>query len=117
MFTKLHKLFDQAQHQDSFELPGQLYIFGKAITKIWTIYVERTVCIRKENELSVKTKIDMVVKEECIFKPDLINLYSNAFLRDLDLDVLPGFIVGGLNLNNIIYADDNVLMADTERKS
>lgn len=53
----------------------------------------------------------MVVKQGCIFTPDLINLYSNAFL--IDLDVLPGFIVGGHNVNNIIY----VLIADPERKS
>ncbi len=44
----------------------------------------------------------------------LTGLYSEAILRELE--ILPGFIIGGHNLNNIRYADDTVLIADTEKK-
>lgn len=46
---------------------------------------------------------------------DLFDLYSIVIWRKLEL--LPGFIVGGHNLNNIGYADDTAFLADTERKT
>lgn len=33
-----------------------------------------------------------------------------------ELGILPGFITGGQNLNNIIHTDDKALRSDTERK-
>lgn len=45
---------------------------------------------------------------------DLFNSYIEAVLGELE--VLSGFITGGHNLNNIRYADDTVLIADTKRK-
>ena len=33
-----------------------------------------------------------------------------------ELEDLPGLVVGGHNINNIRYADDTVLIADSEEK-
>lgn len=48
-------------------------------------------------------------KSKCLF-----NLYSEAILNELK--TLSGFIIGGRNLHSIRYADDTVLMAESERK-
>lgn len=42
--------------------------------------------------------------------------FLNANLIAKEMESLPGYIIGGPNLNNIIYADDSALIADTERK-
>ena len=46
--------------------------------------------------------------------PDLFNLYSELILRELE--DLPGLVVGGQNVNNIRYADETVLIVDSEEK-
>ena len=46
--------------------------------------------------------------------PDLFSLYSQVVMNVLeDLKVIS---IGGRNMNNIRYADDTVLIADSERK-
>ena len=49
-----------------------------------------------------------------VLSPDLFSLYSQAVMDEMaDLE---GMKVGGMNINNIRYADDTVLIADTEEK-
>lgn len=58
--------------------------------------------------------IEAGVRQEWIFWPNLINLYSESILRELE--VLPGIIFRGHNFNNIRYTDGYKLMEDKERK-
>ena len=44
--------------------------------------------------------------------PDLFNIYSEMILRNLEN--YPGVKINGENINNIRYADDTVLIADSE---
>ncbi len=46
--------------------------------------------------------------------PDLFNYYTEIIMRDLrDME---GVKVGGTNINNIRYADDTVLLAESQDK-
>ena len=42
-----------------------------------------------------------------VLSPDMFNLYSKIILREID--ELPGVVVGGQNINKLIYADDTAL--------
>ena len=53
------------------------------------------------------------VRQGCVGSPDLFNLYSEVILRALD-DVDEGFVVNGVRINNIRYADDTVLLATSQ---
>ena len=44
--------------------------------------------------------------------PDLFHIYSEMILRNLEN--YPGVKIKGENINNIRYADDTVLIADSE---
>lgn len=49
-----------------------------------------------------------------MLSPDLLNYYSEMIMRDLrDLE---GVKVGGVNINNLRYADDTVLPAGSYDK-
>ena len=48
-----------------------------------------------------------------MFFPDLFNLYSEMIMRELDGQKI--FVVGGHNINNLRYAHDTVLLAESEK--
>ena len=57
------------------------------------------------------------VRESCILSPWLFNLYAEYIMRNTRLDeVQAGIKIAGRNINNLRYADDTTLMAESEEE-
>lgn len=84
----------------------------KVIIIVQNLYLEQTACLRIKNGFKKYTKIEIDLKQGCIFSIDVFNLYIEVIL--IVVEALPGFITSGRNLNNITHEDDTVLMTDTE---
>ena len=53
----------------------------------------------------------------CILSPCLFNLYAEYIMRTAGLDeAQPGIKISGRNINNLRYADDTTLMAESEEE-
>ena len=51
----------------------------------------------------------------CILSPSLFNLYAEYIMRNTELDdTQAGIKIVGRNINNLRYADDTTLMAESE---
>ena len=85
---------------------------GKTLRWIRNLYWEQTAAVRVDSELSEWTKIERGVRQGCVLSPDLFSLYSEIILREVE--DLHGVLVNGVNINNIRYADDTVLISETE---
>ena len=59
------------------------------------------------------------VRQGCILSPCLLNLYAEYIMRNAGLDeAQAGIKIAGRNINNLRYADDTTLMAESkERKN
>uniref|UniRef100_W5NGM3 Reverse transcriptase domain-containing protein n=1 Tax=Lepisosteus oculatus TaxID=7918 RepID=W5NGM3_LEPOC len=77
----------------------------------------------RDQEATVRTqhgdtewfKIEKGVQQGYILSPFLFNLYSEMIMRKLDLEESEiGVKIGGRNINNLCYADDTTLLAETE---
>ena len=56
-------------------------------------------------------------KEGCIFSPYLFNLYAEYIMRNAGLEEAQAEIkIAGRNINNIRYADDTTIMAESEKE-
>ena len=53
----------------------------------------------------------------CLLSPSLFNLYAEPIMRNAGLDELQvGIKTGRRNINNLRYADDTTLMAESKEK-
>ena len=57
------------------------------------------------------------VCQGCILSPCLFNLYAESIRRNVGLDeAQAGIKIAGRNINNLRYADDTTLMAESEEE-
>ena len=62
-------------------------------------------------------KIGKAVCQGCILSPCLFNLYAEYIIKNAGLDELQaGIKISGRNINNLRYADDITLMAESEEE-
>ena len=57
------------------------------------------------------------VHQGCILSPCLLNLYAEYIMRNAGLEeAQAGIKITGRNINNLRYADDTILMAESEEE-
>ena len=57
------------------------------------------------------------IHQGCILSPCLFNLYAEYIMRNVGLnEVQAGIKISGRNINNLRYADDTTLMAESEEE-
>ena len=57
------------------------------------------------------------VRQGCILSPYLFNLYAEYIMRNAGLEeAQAGIRVSGRNSNNLRYAEDTILMAESEEE-
>ena len=63
-------------------------------------------------------KIEKGVHQGCILSPCLFNLYAEYIMRNAGLDEEPqaGINIARRNINNLRYAEDTTLMAESEEE-
>ena len=55
------------------------------------------------------------VRQGCILSPCLFNFYAEYIMRNAELEeAQAGILIAGRNTNNLRYADDTTLMAESE---
>ena len=67
--------------------------------------------------LHLPNQIGKGVRQGCILSPCLFNLYAEYIMRNAGLDeAQAGIKIAGRNINNLRYADDTTLMAESEEE-
>ena len=70
-----------------------------------------------EEGLLLWFQIGKGVRQGCILSPCLLNFYAEYIMRNPGLEeAQAGFKIAGRNINNLRYADDTTLMAESEEE-
>ena len=81
------------------------------------LYSGQEPTVRTGNRTTDWFQIEKGVRQGCILSPCLFNLYAEYIMRTAGLEeTQAGIKIAGRNINNLRYADDNTLMAESEEE-
>ena len=81
------------------------------------LYAGQEATARTGHETTDWFQIGKGVRQGCILSPCLFNLYAEYIMRNAGLDeAKAGIKIAGRNINNLRYADDTTLMAESEEE-
>ena len=81
------------------------------------LYAGQEATVRTGHGTTDWFQIGKGVHQGCISSPCLLNLYAEYIMRNAGLDEAPaGIKISGKNINNLRYADDTTLMAESEEE-
>ena len=79
------------------------------------LYAGQEATVRGEHGTTDWFQIGKGVCQDCILSPCLFNLYAEYIRQNAGLDeTQAGIKIAGGNINNLRYADDTTLMAESE---
>ena len=88
------------------------------VTCLWrNLYAGQEATVRTGHETTDWFQIGKGVPQGCILSPCLCNIYAEYIMRNAGLEEAQVVIkIAGTNLNNLRYADDTTLMAESEEE-
>ena len=84
---------------------------------LWNRYAGQEATVRTEHGRTDWFQIGKGVHQGCILSPCLFNLHAEYIIRNAGLEeAQAGIKIAGRNINNLRYADDTTLMAESEEE-
>ena len=79
------------------------------------LYAGQEATVRTEHGTTDWLQIGKGVRQGCILSPCLFNVYAEYIMRNTGLEeAQAGIQIAGRNINNLRYADDTTLMAESK---
>ena len=114
-FIDYTKAFDRVKHDMLFEILSKAGVPDKEINIIKSLYLQQKATVRYENETSEEITIKRGVRQGCILSTCLFNIYTEYLIREA-LEDGEGININGQNITNIRYADDTIILAESEQQ-
>ena len=81
------------------------------------LYAGQEAAVRTGHETTDWFQIEKGVHQGCILSPCLFNFYAKYIMRNTGLEeAQAGIKTAGKNINNLRYADDTTLMAESKKE-
>jgi len=114
-FVDYEKAFDRVKHDKLVEVMEKAGIPELEHRLIVNLYWRQYAAVRWDGEVSRDVDVERGVRQGCVISPLLFNLYSEFMFRDA-MEGVEGISFGGVNITDLRYADDAVLVADKRKK-
>ncbi|KAF7249402.1 Retrovirus-related Pol polyprotein from type-2 retrotransposable element R2DM [Varanus komodoensis] len=116
-FIDYVKDFDCVDHNKLRQVLKEMGVPDHLICLLRNLYAGQEATVRSGHGTTDWFKIEKGVRQGCILSPCLFNLYAEHIMRKVGLDESPvGIKIAGRNINNLRYADDTTLMAESEEE-
>ena len=116
-FIDYAKAFDCVDHNKLWKILKEMGIQDHLTCLLRNLYAGQEATVRTRHGPTDWFQIRKGVRHGCILSPCLFNLYAEYIMRNAGLDeAQDGIKIAGRNINNLRYADDTTLMAESEEE-
>ena len=114
-FIDYAKAFDCVDHNKLWKILKETGIPDYLTCFLRNLYAGQKATIRTGHNTTDWFQIGKGVCQVCILSPYLFNCYAENIMQNVRLDeAKAGIKISGRNINNLRYADDTTLMAESE---
>ena len=114
-FIDYAKAFDCVDHNELWKIMKEMGIPDHLTCLLRNLYAGQEATVRTGYGTTGWFQIGKGLRQGCILSPCLFNLYIEYIMRNAGLDkAQAGIRIAGRNINNLRYADDTTLMAESE---
>ena len=111
------KAFDCVDHNKLWEILKEMGISDHLTCLLRNLYAGQEATVRTGYGTTDWFQIGKAVCQGCILSPCLCNLYAEYIMSNAGLEeAQAGIKIAGRNINNLRYADDTTLMAESEEE-
>ena len=101
----------------NWKIPKEMGIPDHLTCLLRHLYAGQEATVRTRHGTTDWFQIGKGVRQGCILSPSLFNFYAEYIMRNAGLDeAQAGIKIAGKNINNLRYADDTTLMAESEEE-
>ena len=116
-FTDYAKGFDCVDHNKLWKILKEMGIPDHLTCLFRNLYACQEATVRTGHGTTDWFQIGKRVRQGCILSPCLFNLYADYIMRNTSLEeAQAGIKIARRNINNLTYADDTTLMAESEEE-
>uniref|UniRef100_A0A8B9YK83 RNA-directed DNA polymerase n=1 Tax=Bos mutus grunniens TaxID=30521 RepID=A0A8B9YK83_BOSMU len=116
-FIDYAKAFDCVDHKNLWKFLKEMGIPDHLTCLLRNLYAGQEATVRTGHGTTDWFKIGKGVHQGCILSPCFFNFYVEYIIRNTGLEEAPaGIKIAGRNINNLRYADDTTLMAESEEE-
>ena len=116
-FIGYAKAFDCVNHNKLWKILKEMGIPDHLICLLRNLHAGQETTVRTGHGIMDWFQIRKEVCQGCILSPCLFNLYAEYIMRSAGLDeAQAGIKIAGRNVNNLRYADDTTLKAESEKE-
>ena len=116
-FIDYAKAFDCVDHNKLWKILKEMGIPDHLTYLLRNLYAGQEAPVRAGHETTDWFQIWKGVRQGCILSPCLFNLYAEYIMRNVGLDeAQAGIKIARRNINNLRYADDTTLKAESEEE-
>ena len=116
-FTEYAEVFDYVDHSKLWKVLKEMGIPDHLTYLLRNLYAGQEATVRTGHGTTDWFQIGKGVRQGCILSPCLFNLYTEYIMRNTGLDeAQAGIKIARKNINNLRYADDTTLMAESEEE-
>ena len=116
-FLDYAKAFDRVDHNKLWKILREMGIPGHLTCLLRNLYAGQEATVRTGHGTTDWFQIGKRVRQSCVLSSCLFNFYAEYIMRNAGLEeTQAGIKIAGRNINNLRYADDITLMAESEEE-
>mgnify|MGYP003507279906 FL=1 len=115
-FIDFTKAFDMIRHEQLWFTMLEMIFPPHLVEFLRNLYRQQMAAVRTAGIVSSWFQVKKGVRQGCVISPCLFNILAEMVMRRVLEDWKGGFRIGGMTINNLRYADDIVLIAETAEK-